>query len=192
MPLASILFWSRRGEVACDVHAPDRSSKRWGDEGWAELPPRALIGRVTYQCQHCEGGPIRHVPRDTSAGPLILNVDDRPPTLYARGRLLRLHGFSVVNASTGASALEAAERLHPSLVLLDVHLPDIDGREVCQRLKRNAELSSIPVVLISATLSGSSSEIASAGFSGADDFIAEPITPASLVARLRQVIRAQA
>ena len=55
------LFWSRRGEVACSVHAPASDSERWVEERWAPIPHGAGRDRVAYQCQHCSGnGPIRH------------------------------------------------------------------------------------------------------------------------------------
>lgn len=76
------LSWSRRGEVACPVHAPDRSSPRWRSEGWTELRVDAGSHRIRYQCQHCEGhgGPIqrdeawalkfRHALRSEGEGPV--------------------------------------------------------------------------------------------------------------------------
>jgi CheY-like chemotaxis protein len=62
------LFWSHRGEIACARHTPDAASARWRDERWSPIPPGAGKGRITYQCQHCEGrrSPIAHVRRRTS------------------------------------------------------------------------------------------------------------------------------
>jgi CheY-like chemotaxis protein len=54
------LFWSRRGDVACETHAPVAGSGRWRDEGWAVIPSGATRNRVEYRCQYCDGGPIRH------------------------------------------------------------------------------------------------------------------------------------
>jgi CheY-like chemotaxis protein len=54
------LLWSRRGEVACQAHAPDVASKRWHDEQWDALPRNAGMGRVQYQCQHCAKSPVGH------------------------------------------------------------------------------------------------------------------------------------
>jgi CheY-like chemotaxis protein len=55
------LFWSRRGEIACAVHAPDGESRRWSDERWTAIPAGAGNNRIVYQCQHCAGdrSPIR-------------------------------------------------------------------------------------------------------------------------------------
>ena len=58
--IASRLFWSRRGEIACAVHAPEADSERWRDERWTPIPPAPDAHRIAYQCQHCpgDGSPI--------------------------------------------------------------------------------------------------------------------------------------
>lgn len=183
------LFWSKRGEIACAEHAPERQSSRWSLEGWQELP--ALEGRrITYQCQHCDKRAILHARRkpilDKPA--LILNVDDRPASLYARDRVLRRHGFNVANAETGRTALDVARQLLPNLILLDVHLPDVDGRDLCRQMKEDAELAHIPVVLISATLAGQQAQIAAMP-GAADGFILEPCEGERLASTLRNVLQ---
>ena len=183
------LFWSRKGEIACAQHAPPRDGSRWSDEGWQQVPDVAGR-RVKYQCQVCGRRAIQHqaVPPER---PHILNVDDRPATLYARDRLLRGHGFTVTNADSGRSALEVARQVQPNLILLDVHLPDMDGRDLCERVKNEAGLSHIPVVLISATLNGApASEVLAAV--RADAFINEPVEASALVGMLRRVLNGEA
>ena len=183
------LFWSRKGEIACAQHAPSGDSSRWSDEGWQPVPEVAGR-RVKYQCQVCGRRAIQHqgVPPER---PHILNVDDRPATLYSRDRTLRGHGFTVTNADSGRSALEVARQVQPNLILLDVHLPDIDGRDLCERVKNEAGLSHIPVVLISATLNGApASEVLAAV--RADGFINEPVEPSALVGMLRRVLNGEA
>lgn len=183
------LYWSRRGEIACRKHAPAEASARWIDEGWQSMPDFG-VRMARYQCQHCEGVPIKAFPRPDSGTPLILNVDDRPASLYLRNRALRMHGFVVANAGNGRDALEYARRLQPQLVLLDVHLPDMDGREVCRRLKNDRETSSIPVMLISSTLDKQTEDLASLGSVAADGFLSEPVEPADLVTAVRRLLRA--
>jgi CheY-like chemotaxis protein len=58
------LFWSRRGEIACALHAPDAQSARWRDEQWMPIAPAAAYQQIVYQCQHCPGnqGPIQRRP----------------------------------------------------------------------------------------------------------------------------------
>jgi CheY-like chemotaxis protein len=180
------LCWSRKGEIACEQHAPSPGSARWSDEGWQSIP-QVKGRRVTYQCQHCGEGSIHHQSRTPDRPPLILNVDDRPASLYARDRMLRRHGFTVANADSGQSALDVARQLLPNLILLDVHLGDIDGRQLCRHVKADADLGHIPVLLISSTLQGATPQDAMRQ-GHADGFIAEPCDPEVLAGTIRKVL----
>ena len=94
----------------------------------------------------------RRVPeRFMNPNPVLINVDDHEPTRYARKRVLDQAGFVVHNAATGSDALALTEHLHPDLVLLDVHLPDVDGIEVCRRIKGEDSSAAVLVLQISAT-----------------------------------------
>ena len=81
----------------------------------------------------------------------ILNVDDYEPGRYARTQVLRRAGFHVTEVTTGAEALRIVAAEHFDVVLLDVNLPDIDGFEVCRRLREQLDTVTLPVVHISAT-----------------------------------------
>src|SRR5215475_13121485 len=83
------------------------------------------------------------------APPTILTVDDNDAIRYAFGRYLRNGGYNVMEARNGTEALALAVQ-NPALITLDVHLPDIDGFEVCRRLKADPETREIPVLHISA------------------------------------------
>jgi two-component system, cell cycle sensor histidine kinase and response regulator CckA len=84
---------------------------------------------------------------------VVLNVDDSEERLRYRTTVLRAAGFDVLEARTGAAALDVVEQEHPSVILLDVNLPDMNGFEVCARLKaRGASTSQIPVLHVSAAL----------------------------------------
>jgi CheY-like chemotaxis protein len=120
---------------------------------------------------------------------VILNVDDKPESLYTKDRMLRLKGFTVANATTGKGALDLAHRLHPNLILLDVHLPDIDGREVCRRIKEHPDLDTIPVVLVSATLRGHAENLDGLRWANADGYIAEPFEGDALDSTIRRVLK---
>jgi CheY-like chemotaxis protein len=120
---------------------------------------------------------------------VILNVDDKPESLYAKDRLLRLQGYTVANATTGKVALELAHRLHPHLILLDVHLPDMDGRDVCRRVKEDPDLASTPVILVSATLRGHVEHLEGLRWGGADGYIAEPFEGDSLESTIRKILK---
>jgi len=97
---------------------------------------------------------------------------------------LEREGYRVVKAATGQAALDAVEGARPRLVVLDVGLPDIDGLEVCRRLRRT---SSIPVIFLTAR-DGEVDRILGLEL-GADDYITKPFSPAELVARVKAVLR---
>jgi CheY-like chemotaxis protein len=120
--------------------------------------------------------------------PVVLNVDDRPTSLYARERLLTRRGYTVINATTGKDAIAMAERLRPDLILLDIHLPDIDGREVCRRLKADPQLQDTPVVLASTTTRGDAAQSEMIHWAGADAFLMEPFEEETLTSTLNAVL----
>ncbi|MEP6961485.1 MAG: ATP-binding protein [Acidobacteriota bacterium] len=118
----------------------------------------------------------------------ILNVDDYAPGRYSRTKILTQAGFEVKEAATGTEALRIAEEM-PQLVLLDVNLPDIDGFEVCRRIKQNPKTAGTIVVHLSA--SSLQPEHFVAGLDGgADSYLTEPIPPAVLIATIRALLRA--
>src|SRR5947209_1492367 len=82
--------------------------------------------------------------------PKILVVDDEPDALELLGFNLQRAGFEVSTASDGAEALRKARQLAPSLIVLDVMLPEMDGLEVCKALRRDAATASVPIVMLTA------------------------------------------
>ncbi|RPH74434.1 MAG: response regulator, partial [Candidatus Rokuibacteriota bacterium] len=118
----------------------------------------------------------------------ILNADDYGPSRYARTKLLQQAGFAVVEAQTGAEALQQAIAARPHVVLLDVKLPDIDGYEVCRRLKAHPVTAAIPVLHISAA-HRAAGDHARGLDAGADGFLVEPVAPEVLLATVRSVAR---
>jgi PAS domain S-box-containing protein len=122
-------------------------------------------------------------------GPIrILAVDDNPAALYATSRVLRAAGYEVIEATTGATALAAAPGA--DLVVLDVNLPDMDGFEVCRRLRARAETSQLPVLHLSATFTHSADF--SLGFeAGADSYLTRPVEAPVLIATIRTLLFAR-
>jgi signal transduction histidine kinase len=121
--------------------------------------------------------------------PLILNVDDYGPGRYSRTRILQSSGFEVLEAGSGAEALALVGR-NPGLVILDVNLPDINGFEVCRRIKQNEDTASIVVLHLSA--SRMQPEDQSRGLdNGADGYLTEPVQPDVLIATIRALLRAR-
>ncbi len=117
----------------------------------------------------------------------ILVVDDDEIKRYTVSRLLEKAGFAVVETSTGAGALEAA-KAGPDLIILDVGLPDINGFEVCKRIKADPDTSSIIVIHFSATLTDSSDRVVGLE-GGADGYLIEPLGGAELIATVRSMLR---
>ena len=120
----------------------------------------------------------------------ILNVDDYAPGRYARTRVLQQAGFVVHEAATGREALEQAAVHSPSLVLLDVNLPDINGFEVCRLMRRDPQTFSSTIVHISASNVQSHHQVAGLE-GGADSYLVEPIEPAVLIATVKAIFRAR-
>ena len=118
---------------------------------------------------------------------LILNVEDNDAARHAKTRVLMNAGFRVEEASNGADALTMVTELMPSLVLLDVKLPDISGSEVCRRIKANPLTRAIFVLQTSAARV-SPTDKAVGMESGADSYIAAPFEPSELVARVRAIL----
>jgi PAS domain S-box-containing protein len=124
---------------------------------------------------------------ETSAS-LILNVDDNDGARYAKTRILQVAGFNVVEASNGTDALALVAEKAPDLVLLDVKLPDINGIEVCRRIKSNPDSASALVLQTSAALTGSADKIRGLE-GGADNYLAAPIEAAELIANVNALLR---
>ena len=119
---------------------------------------------------------------------LILNVDDYEAARYARTEMLKRAGFQVLDAGSGGQALEIAKRSRPDLVLLDVNLPDMDGFEVCRRLRADPATTTLPIVHVSATfVSDRAQDLAYEG--GADSYLTDPVEPAVLLATIHSLLR---
>ena len=115
----------------------------------------------------------------------ILVVDDEPSIVDAVATTLRYEGFDVREATTGRSALNAAQESPPDLIVLDVMLPDLDGLEVTRRLR--ADGIRVPVLFLTAR---DSVEDKVAGLTvGGDDYVTKPFSLAEVVARARAILR---
>ena len=114
----------------------------------------------------------------------ILIVDDEPSILATMAPLLRARGYDVSMATTGHAALDAVDRQPPELVILDLGLPDIDGIEVCRRLR---EGRAIPIIVLSAR--GAERDKVAALDAGADDYVTKPFGSEELFARVRAALR---
>lgn len=119
----------------------------------------------------------------------ILNVNDRLTARYYVTITLQRAGFTVLEAETGEAALRLAANAKPDLVVLDIKLPDIDGYEVCRRLRGTQETSGITVLHTSAQYVTTEHKLEALG-SGADGYLAQPFEPQELVATVKALLRA--
>jgi PAS domain S-box-containing protein len=122
----------------------------------------------------------------TRVRPLVLNVDDDAANRYVKTRSLLMGEMEVMEAANGASALAMIAERQPMLVLLDVHLPDVGGLEVCRRIK--AEWPDIVVIQISATAISAAEKVIGLE-SGADCYLTTPVEPIELIAVTRAMLR---
>ena len=114
----------------------------------------------------------------------ILIIDDDENTLWLLGTLLQHHGFSVDKSSSATDGLQMARESKPDLVLLDVMMPEMDGWEVCRRLR---ETSDVPIVFI--TAKSSVKDVVKGLEIGGDDYIVKPFDNHELLARIRTQLR---
>lgn len=119
----------------------------------------------------------------------ILVVDDNPATRYSTRRVLEHYGYHVTEADCGRDGL-AQTRQGVDLVILDVHMPDLDGLEVCRLIRADEATRSIPVVHVSATRIRSLDMVEGLD-AGADAYLVHPVDPAVLVATVRAFLRAR-
>src|SRR5262249_14983956 len=159
--------------------------------------PAAPRPKIRWRGQAVTGRPIMGAePRSatpegyslsTQPQPVILNVDDAEAQRYAVARILESAGFTRWHAATGQAALEKVARL-PDMVILDVKLPDINGFEVCRRIKANPVTALIPVLHQSAMYVDSRFRVTGLE-GGADAYLVHPIEPEELLATVRALLR---
>jgi two-component system KDP operon response regulator KdpE len=114
----------------------------------------------------------------------VLLVDDEVSIQRAVGPLLRSRGYDVEIASTGAEALRLVADGAPDLIVLDLGLPDIEGTEVCRRIREHLK---VPIIVLSAR--GAEADKVNALDLGADDYVTKPFGPEELLARIRVALR---
>jgi len=116
--------------------------------------------------------------------PAVLVVDDEKAIVEFVELNLKRHGFRVLKAYRGEEAVEIVREKKPDIIVLDIMLPDIDGFQVCQRIR---EISQVPVIMLTAR--GEDVDKIIGLEMGADDYMAKPFNPRVLVARIKAILR---
>ncbi len=116
----------------------------------------------------------------------VLIVDDEEDVLELVNYNLRKNGYQTFTSATGEDALEKAKAHQPSIILLDLMLPGIDGLEVCRLLKNDPDTENISIIML--TAKSEETDIVTGLELGADDYITKPFSPKVLIARIRRVI----
>ncbi|GAC1343969.1 MAG: response regulator transcription factor [Ktedonobacteraceae bacterium] len=117
----------------------------------------------------------------------ILVVDDEAVLVETIAYNLEQAGYQVITASDGASALQAAQREIPDLIILDIMLPEMDGLEVCRQLRRESNTSTTPIMMLTAR--GDEIDKVVGLEVGADDYVTKPFGRRELLARVRALLR---
>src|SRR5215510_14605130 len=119
----------------------------------------------------------------------IVVVDDNPASLYSTSRILRSAGFEVIEATNGTDALAAAGQ-DVGLIILDINLPDIDGLEVCRRLRARTNTAYLPIIHLTATFVAGDDMMQGLS-AGGDSYLTHPVDPPILIATVRTLLFAR-
>jgi len=122
--------------------------------------------------------------------PRILIADDNAMNLDIFQTRLAVHGYDIVTAEDGEAALALARETLPDLILLDVMMPKLDGLEVCRRLRADAALPFMPIILVTARTDPK--DVVAGLEAGGDEYLTKPVDQSSLVARVKSMLRIKA
>ena len=135
--------------------------------------------------------------------PKVLLIDDNRALIFAAEQVLQKNGFEVLTAFNGAEGLELAQKEKPNIIILDILMPEMDGYEVCRRLKSNPETARIQVIILSckgeidkskkkATTRYGLRDVYDAYECGACDFLTKPVTARQLLDAVRDQLKLSA
>lgn len=119
----------------------------------------------------------------------ILLIEDNDQNRYMTTFLLERHGYEVVSAADGPTGIEQASKIQPSLILLDIQLPQMDGYAVARALRQNPALEGVPIVAVTSyAMVGDRENILAAG---CDGYLEKPINPETFVAEIERYLRSR-
>jgi CheY-like chemotaxis protein len=116
----------------------------------------------------------------------VLVVDDNPPLVDIMRRMLKLMGYDSVSAANGEECLSQAVSIKPDIILLDISLPDLDGRDVARRLRSHPASKGIPILAFTAVFDRSFGESCLAA--GCDDYVVKPVTHQILQEKIQTLL----
>jgi phosphate regulon transcriptional regulator PhoB len=123
----------------------------------------------------------------TKTGYRVLVVEDEQDVAELLRYNMAKEGYDVVLAANGTEALRRAREVKPEVILLDIMVPQLNGWEVCRRLKQDPETRAIPVIMVTGRVEEGDKVL---GFEmGADDYVTKPFSPRELIARIRAAVR---
>jgi two-component system alkaline phosphatase synthesis response regulator PhoP len=116
----------------------------------------------------------------------ILIIDDEENIVLLAETNLEMCGYRVITAQDGKQGLEMAQKEKPDLIILDIRLPEIDGWEVCRRLKNSTDTRNIPIVFL--TAHAQENDINKGLSLGAEEFITKPFIPEDMAQRIKKIL----
>lgn len=116
----------------------------------------------------------------------VLIVDDEPHILRSLGFVLQKAGFGVLEARSGGEALQMVDEKAPDLIFLDIMMPELDGYEVCRRIKADPENRSVYVIML--TAKGEEADREKGFAAGAEEYMTKPFSPSRAVARVEEAL----
>jgi CheY-like chemotaxis protein len=117
----------------------------------------------------------------------VLVIDDSPTVLEILKDALINADFEVITADHGKIALQKAENANPDMIILDIVLPDMDGWQICEKLKKNKKTEEIPVIMMTGAMTGTEHQLKSFD-TGIDDFVIKPVNTDILIARIKAIM----
>ena len=167
--------------IKSKIIEPIRNLNRRKDSYYAKIYPFSLFFRLKSQGVQMTDKPSEI--NDDRTCPKILVIDDDPFQVQLLVTILKLENYDIVGYNDNLKALEDVARIMPDLILLDLIMPQIDGFEVCRRLKADEQTRNIPVIFVTAKKDQATE---SEGFKlGAVDYITKPFNPVVIKARIR-------
>ncbi len=119
--------------------------------------------------------------------PLILIVEDNPASLEILSARLSANNYDILTAVDGRAGLDTVREKHPDLILLDIMMPKMDGIEVCKRIRADASLPFMPIIMV--TAKADSKDVVAGLEAGGDEYLTKPVDHAALVARVKSMLR---